>query len=772
MIQRHPEPHVLFCERPISSIMATPSGDISVASASGIPSQSEQYDEVTQSLPPSHILADGRFVHLPPPTRKERIQFFERSIARHGLLQEDIENKKQSNEQDKKEDEEKKKEKQKIHPLALASARLQADGINELNRAINLSTLVATGEYFGLSNIVDPSLEISTTSATDSKGEGGKPSESTASAPTAASASSAAAPASESALELQDEQRIKASFVVKRKRFQFETASAVLSRHCRRLQDAIVAQARPDQRLLELRSKQSWRLVAPEHGTRALPHAARPTEIVACDVDLYHSQHQQPSSSGATSQATEIHAVLGRIAKRVPRYATMELREDYVVDNDLKIWKERHFNESPNRDNVQMDIDQEQTDNKDQTDREKKKPKAEIGIDENNEVWTRAEPFAIADPTLGKLDADFDPKKVSMLSLRFDIEKASTGFLQSAVLQPISGASTDTSAAALPQDETVLSALQHSLFCAKLFESIRRELAPDTEDVGHIRITANKTQSVVWLAGCEAETNFLPPPHQLSGDPHHSNGLALLSVIHCHEGEVKVQLDCEYTLTVKLVEAGQQHRNEKNSTQNVSFSSQSNGSQMSESRALQQQGRDSGSQTPAQLMLLCRALLLHAQERYHEHSMLAAEKLRQQVEADKNNLKGYMRKKEVISSPQILQSCVSLGSKMLFERRIRQRLITISEWVKSISSQNGADEGAASNQLYVEWLSLSVFDLHSQFTVTFRTTVVDFYMVCEELTVTSITDNGDYRKVKLHSDTEFELFLKLLIRRILRESKQ
>lgn len=32
-----------------------------------------------------------------------------------------------------------------------------------------------------------------------------------------------------------------------------------------------------------------------------------------------------------------------------------------------------------------------------------------------NQCWTRAEPFAIADPTLGKLDADLDPSKVRAL---------------------------------------------------------------------------------------------------------------------------------------------------------------------------------------------------------------------------------------------------------------------------------------------------------------------------------------------------------------------
>ena len=125
-------------------------------------------DGVTQALPPSHILEDGRFIYLPPPNDGERSRFFERSIARHVLLQADMaetqtETKTEDKEKDKDDDDD--KTAPKIHPLAVASARLQANGLAELNRAINLSQLVTTGEYFGLTNIVDPSLAVTASSS-------------------------------------------------------------------------------------------------------------------------------------------------------------------------------------------------------------------------------------------------------------------------------------------------------------------------------------------------------------------------------------------------------------------------------------------------------------------------------------------------------------------------------------------------------------------------------------------------------------------------------
>lgn len=176
--------------------------------------------KTSETLPPSHILQDGTFANLPSPTKTEHIRFFERSIARHGLLEDDL--KPAASEKDNEAEEEQKAvEEPKIHPLALASARLQSNGISELNRAINLNNLAATGEYFGLRNIVESS------------------------------------PAGDT------NKHIQALYVLKRKRKAFQMASETLVRHHKRLAAALVVQSQPDQRLRQLRP--NWRIVAPEH---------------------------------------------------------------------------------------------------------------------------------------------------------------------------------------------------------------------------------------------------------------------------------------------------------------------------------------------------------------------------------------------------------------------------------------------------------------------------------------------------------------------------
>lgn len=164
----------------------------------------------------------------------------------------------------------------------------------------------------------------------------------------------------------------------------------------------------------------------------------------------------------------------------------------------------------------------------------------------------RAEPFAVADPTLGRVVENFDPNKVPMLNLQLDIEKTSAGFLKSCCLEPLTtlrvakGDKTEYS-----QDEDLLVVLQHSWFCASLFESIRQELDPSLENPTQFSVTQRSTPPVAWLS-CESEQNFLPAPNRVVGGGY---GLSPLSVVHCHEGEVKVQLDSDYRLCVKLVEA-------------------------------------------------------------------------------------------------------------------------------------------------------------------------------------------------------------------------
>ena len=578
-------------------------------------------EEVAQSHPPSHILQDGRFVHLPPPTDRDRAIALERAIAKNGWLQKDLAEKIQGEEKEEEKATEDTKEEPKVHPLALASARLQANGINELNRAINLSSLV--GEYLGLSNIVDKP-------ATDA-----------------------------------EDQRTKAQAKLHRKRTQFTRAKTVLDRQQRRLTEAIVAQAQPDRRWRQLRS--SWKMVAPEHGTRAKPHATRPTETIACDVDIYRT------------------SALGRLARHVPRYATLEIPHEFDLKQAVQSWERRYLDDDA------MD--------------EEEQPPA-----------VRAEPFALPDPTLGKLDVDFDPTQVPLLTLQFDIEKTSTGFCQSATIEP-----TDVSS----EDEQVFAALQHSLFCAKLFESIRRELAPDTEEVGHLRTSA-QAQSVVWLASDSTE-NFLPPPSMMAkGD----GDLHPMAVIHCHEGEVMVQLDVEYNLRVKLVEAS-----EVKARQEVDGETKETGS-------------SSGTQSPQRLRILCRSLLYHAHDTFHYHS----KKLSNEENGEES--KTPIARKKEIPSPRILQRCVSLGAKMLLETRIRTVLQDVQMWLTSQTTQS----------LQVEWLPLSIFDLHSHFTMAFGAYLGDVVLASDELTVTAFVD-GSYHKAQFRSDRQFESYLRTTLRR-------
>ena len=600
--------------------------------------ESSQDDEVTQSLPPSHILEDGRFIYLPPPDTVERSRFFERSIARHGLLEADMMGKKLAEDDgdDAKEEGEKTEDSTtpKVHPLAVASARLQSNGLSELNRAINLAGLVNAGEYFSLTNIVDPSLEI----------EAG-----------AANAEAASRPASEDVME---QQRIKATYILKRKRTQFEKASVILGRHEKRLKAAIAAQSVVDKRLLKLR--QHWRLVAPEHGTRARLHAARPTEVVAIDVDVYDRDRVGGGNQALLGKKSTL---AGRLASRVPRYATIELKDDYKVNLD------ELDEEQQKKDEDTMDFDEDSSKPMESKDDDEAKT-------ESTDRWTRAEPFAVADPSLGKVTENFDPNKVPMLTLQLEIQKSSTGFKQSACLSPMStlsmaqGETTSYSA-----DEQVLVSLQHSLFCASLFESIRSELDPtDQQQSSAGNVTSTKPQPVAWLS-CESEENFLPPPSVLAGGDV-GRGLAALSVVHCLEGEVKVQLDSEYTLCITLVEADAEVRESLSRNGPIV-----NGG-----------GEDkSGSQSPPQLHALCRALLLHAQDVYHNHSLfLRAKAKKAQEEAAKGNEpRGLARikKEDVIEGPRILQSCVSLGSKMLFEQRVRKSLMVRSGSMKILSAR-------------------------------------------------------------------------------------
>ena len=254
-------------------------------------------------------------------------------------------------------------------------------------------------------------------------------------------------------------------------------------------------------------------------------------------------------------------------------------------------------------------------------------------------------------------------------------------------------------------------------------------------------------QSMAWLAS-ESEENYVAPPSFLVGS-NAGRGLAALSVVHCHEGEVKVQLDSEYQLCLKLVEA--------NAEETIASPSQL---KRKTQVGISKDSENSGSQSPAQLHAFCRALLLYAQDVYHRHSLYLhqREKKKREDEAIKGDEpRGLARikKEDAPEQARILQSCVSLGSKMLFEKRIRKSLSRVSQWLMDKYGE----------KLSVEWLSLSIFDLHSKFTVCCRQLIVDGLIARDNLTITRISDCEDFRKANFHTEKEFEIYLKLELRR-------
>jgi hypothetical protein len=590
----------------------------------------------------------------------------------------------------------------RIHPLAVASARLQSNGISELSKSINLAGLVSSDEYFTLSNIVNPLLDVKTTITPEDKTE----------------ANDGVSNGDVTDLSL------RALFLGKRKRAQFEWASKALKRHEARLAAAVSAQQVIDRRLKELRPY--WRLVAPEHGIRARPHAARPTEVVAIDVEVYDRDRTGGGSMALQNESKLQGKTLGRLARQVPRYAIVELPIDYKIRKDTEEWK------------THQDLEDaympKETDSREKADEAVYK--------------TRAEPFSVADPTLGKIDVDFDPDKVPMLSLQLDIEKGSSGFRQSERLSPLI-----TLGENAHPDERVVVALQHSLFCASLFESIRQELIPEEEarDVAAAAakptIAKRQTGNQVWLSSV-MEENYLPPCSLMAG-----GNSGRLSVVHCHEGEVKVQLNSEYSLTLKLVEAGTA----------VGGTSGAVDVAAKESRDTDRVIGNTGSQNSQQLRVLCRALLLHAQNVFHEHSVrireLLSQKARQSAETKPLGLEKRSKTDE-FPQAHILQKCVSLGARMILERKIRWALTRLQKW---LGSQTGEIK------MTIEWLPLTVFDTCSQFVLGVQSFVIDVKIERDALIVTRFGDKGEYRRATFGTEEEFESFLKLELQSRLRE---
>jgi hypothetical protein len=76
----------------------------------------------------------------------------------------------------------------------------------------------------------------------------------------------------------------------------------------------------------------------------------------------------------------------------------------------------------------------------------------------------------------------------------------------------------------------------------------------------------------------------------------------------------------------------------------------------------------------------------------------------------------------------------------------------------------------ASEKFSVQWLPLSIFDLQSHFTLCFRQLVLDVNIVRDTMTIDRLGDFDEHRKVKFHSDEEFEIFLKMELRRRLKST--
>jgi hypothetical protein len=69
----------------------------------------------------------------------------------------------------------------------------------------------------------------------------------------------------------------------------------------------------------------------------------------------------------------------------------------------------------------------------------------------------------------------------------------------------------------------------------------------------------------------------------------------------------------------------------------------------------------------------------------------------------------------------------------------------------------------------VQWLALSIFDLQSHFTLSFRHFVLDVNIVRDSMTVSRTVEDSINRKTQFFSDDEFELYLKMELRRQLKE---
>jgi hypothetical protein len=818
---------------------------------------------------PSHILATGQYIHLPKPTPAEHSSFFQRAITTHQLVSADKhkqarleEEKKEKGSQAKKNSETKtisafdksdgdtgthsepstanleqqaqdasatrekaigdldadnNKDKDddvatKIHPLAIASARVDGVGVAELSKAINLGTLVASNEYFGWANIVSQegleAIAAATTAMETTKqqqqsnnsdnktdashGAGGDASASKSD--TASGELVPNAPSAERLVRQALDSNLRAAYLLKRKHSALHDASLFLEKHQRRLSSSVAKQRLVDRRYIQLRHR--WRLVAPEHGTR-VSGPVRSEEVVAVDVETYDRDRVGGGNNAAASSGGLLGDLSGgggdstkrRLARMVPRYATIELQlaeqtgvDDEDDDNKTKGATKAEADDS-NR-GSQMDVDTTKSDamsvdsvpqNGDAIAKEKKRETSKTGtakeqpssaqiiqeLSKKLYLQTKAEPYAVADPTLGKLDLDFDPAKVPVWTLLLSVTKTSTGYTASSTLSSLSNdddflsmeqgtadktqahpidavvnitmnENGDTSATdggvheqetplkrKKTKDECVIQSLQHSLFCASLFDVIRHEITTahagstatgstsssaaaaangtNNSSSSPARVSnkgkktstkapvhqASKTRATVWISS-EVNETYLPPPLLMASGRDHASTTTGFCVIYCQEGEVKVQLNPEYALTIKLIELGTATGTAAE-LWDASSSKKDANKKDSSAGILEKQKSDEkacGSQTPEALQILCRSLLLHAQFIYHDfRTTIAAKETGKLTVGNKDAVQKQYAGHLTTSSPlllkkestcaRILEHCVGFGAKVLLEGKIR-----------------------------------------------------------------------------------------------------
>jgi hypothetical protein len=654
--------------------------------------------------PPSHILSNGHFVFLPEPTKQEKALFFQQSIVVHNIVSaQKLGGTPVGDDEEQVDAEEGEVQKSsssqsevKIHPLAIAAARIESLGISQLSKSINLGNLIGT-EYFDIANIVSPegilpaAISAKNKSASDN-------SEAKKKASVGRDRDDTYGKSNFTAQQLLD-QRFRAIFLLKRKYSQLVDAAEFLGLHKRRLEGSLDRQRLIDRRYLQLRKQ--WRLAAPEHGTRVLG-PVRSNEVIAVDVETY----DRDRLGGKNQLPNEARR---RLARLVPRYVTIELepqsenvkelesstnlsiencdslKQPEVQPMDLDV-KEKVPKVSLLSDN---DVDQNkpsvaQCNGKSDT---ASKSQLVTALSQKLKFITKAEPYAVADPTLGKLDLEFNPDKVPIWTLQLSLMKNSTGFSVSSTLSPVVSLHTDdevtssekhkeesgkvkmeepvNAAFAEPRsaqnDEKVIQSLQHSLFCASIFDAIRNEIRTANAS-GSSSGSGGSGRATVWLSS-ETEEMFFPPTLLMASSPGYQpckEGKLGFCVSYCQEGEVAVQLDPEYVLTIKLIEVGTATETSKMQDK---LRNKNNGGMVQRDNIDFKNANDSGSQTPEQLYTLCRALLLHVQFLYH----------------DFRSKTPYINKASSLSSSRlsathvcarILEKCVAFGSKVLFEKKV------------------------------------------------------------------------------------------------------